>query len=106
MRITHTLIAALSGLTLLAAATPAEAGINKRQAHQQQRIARGVENGSLTGREAARLQRHQAHIARYEARSRADGFGLSRAERHRIGHMQRNASWNIRRQRHDAQSGW
>ncbi len=84
-------------------ATPAQANVNKRQAHQQQRIAKGISNGSLTAREAAGLERQQANIARYEARNRTDGQGLDRRERAHLRAMQDRASRNIHHQRHDGQ---
>jgi hypothetical protein len=90
-------------LATFASATPAEARINQRQNHQQHRIARGINSGSLTPREAAGLAQQQVHIARYEARSRADGNGLSRIERARLEQKQDRASRNIRHQKHDAQ---
>jgi len=96
------LFAAALGVAAMAAA-PAEARINQRQAHQQQRIARGVASGQLNAREAARLERQEARIAAYEARSRADGGGLSARERARIEHMQDRESRRIHRQRHDGQ---
>jgi hypothetical protein len=104
MRPYFTLAALACSLGALAIATPADARINKRQNHQQQRIAGGISSGSLTAREAARLERQQAGIARYEARSRADGPGLTRVERARIEAMQDRASVSIRRQKRDGQS--
>ena len=82
---------------------PHEAGVNSRQARQEARIEQGVSNGSLNQREAARLNRNQRNIARYEARSRADGGGLSRRERANITRMQNNSSRRIYRQKHDRQ---
>lgn len=92
---------AIAATLTIAAAIPAEARINARQDRQQHRIATGVKNGSLTAREAARLEKQQASIARYEQRSRADGNGLSRMERARLEQRQDRASRNIHRQRHD-----
>ena len=97
------IIASLCGLASLSTAVEATSRINHRQDHQQHRIARGINNGSLTAREAARLERNQAHIARYEAHSRADGGGLNRNERVRIETMQDRASHRIYRQKHDGQ---
>ena len=97
------IIAVACGLATLIASIPAEARINQRQAKQQQRIARGIAGGSLTAGEAARLERQQVKINRYEARNRADGGGLNRNERNRINHMQNRASQNIFNQKHDAQ---
>ncbi len=96
------LAAALSGFALLAAA-PAFANINQIQTHQQHRIYKGVQNGALTAQETYRLTQQQAHIARYEATSRADGHGLTRYERARISQMQQKASHTIYRQKHDRQ---
>jgi hypothetical protein len=90
-------------LGALAIANPAAARINERQDRQQHRIAKGVASGSLTAREATRLERQQAHIARYEARSRADGPGLTHRERANIARMQNHSSRSIYRQKHDAQ---
>jgi len=100
---TRFIFAALLGFAALAAAGPADARINQRQGHEQQRIYRGIRSGELNGRETFRLERQQAHIANYEARSRADGGGLSWHERYRLERMQDRASRNIYRQRHDAQ---
>jgi hypothetical protein len=96
------LFAAALGIAAMAVA-PAEARINQRQAHQQQRIRNGVASGQLTARETYRLERQEGRIARYEARSRADGGGLSARERARIEHMQDRESRRIYRQRHDRQ---
>lgn len=102
MRIRTSFVALVCGLTALAA-TPAEARVNKRQAHQQHRIYNGIRSGELTRHEAYRLERQQAHIARYEHRSRVDGAGYSPRERLRTERMQDRASRNIYRQKHDAQ---
>ncbi len=96
-------LAALCGIAMIAAATPADARINQRQAHQHQRIHAGVKSGSLTVNEAQHLRAQQRSIARYEARSRADGPGLTRVERTRIEAKQDRASTAIARQKHDAQ---
>ena len=103
MRIRTLFAAALLGAPTIAAAAPAEARINERQGRQQHRIGNGVAGGQLTARETYRLERQQAHIARYEARSRADGPGLTGRERYRLERMQDRASRNIYRQRHDRQ---
>lgn len=101
MRI-HILFAGLLvGTATLAAALPAEARINQRQRHAQSRIYHGVASGQLSARETYRLEREQARIARYEARSRADGPGLTGRERARLERMQDRASRDIYRQRHD-----
>lgn len=92
---------ALAGTAL---ASPAEARVNQREHRQAERIGKGVKDGSLTAREAHKLAHQQRSIHRYEARSRADGPGLTRAERARIEAKQDRASRSIYRQRHDRQS--
>lgn len=99
-----TLAAFACTLGILAAAMPAHAAVNKRQARQEARIDQGVNSGSLNRREAARLNRNQRNIARYEAKSRADGGGLSTRERANLRRMQNNSSRRIYRQKHDAQT--
>jgi hypothetical protein len=103
MRKSFTFAAIMCSLATLAVAVPAQAGVNQRQKHQQHRIAKGINNGSLTAQEATRLEQQQARTARYEARSRADGNGLNRAERARLRAKQNRAGRNIYRQKHDAQ---
>lgn len=100
MRIRNLFAAALLG-TVALSATSAEARINQRQSREQSRIYHGVQSGQLTARETLRLEREQARIARYEARSRADGPGLTGRERYRLERMQDRASRDIHRQRHD-----
>lgn len=99
----RTIFTAAVLMSAAAIAAPAQAGINQRQAHQQQRIYNGVRTGELTSREASRLERQQEHIDRVEARDRASGGGLSGRERAQIAHLQNHASRNIYRQKHDAQ---
>jgi hypothetical protein len=75
--------------------------INARQREQQRRIGQGVENGSLTPREAQRLGREQARFNRQEARLRQGG--LSPRERERLEDEQDRLSRQIYHQRHDGQ---
>ena len=98
------IFAGIAGLTVLALATPADARINQRQSRQQTRIANGLNSGALTPREGARLERREGRIDAYEARSRADGGGLSVRERYRLGRMQNRTSRAIYRQKNDAQT--
>jgi hypothetical protein len=103
MAIRLCLAAATCAVTALTVAVPADARINQRQNYQQHRIAGGLKSGSLTARETVRLERQQIGIARFEARNRADGSGLTPVERARIEAKQDRASANIYRQKHDAQ---
>lgn len=105
-------IASLLGVSALVSSTcaePAEAKwwkqrANKRQCYQQNRINGGVGNGTLTAREARRMEKQQRKLAKREARMRASGNGLNRKEARRLEKQQDQLSKNIYRQKHDGQS--
>lgn len=80
-----------------------EERVDTRQARQDERIDRGVQNGSLTAREARHLERQQSAIGRAENRALADGH-IGRREAARLEHRQDVASRQIARQKHDRQS--
>jgi len=101
---------ALTILGGLVTVIPAEAkcygrrwGVNAREARQQQRLYNGIQNGSLTPREAARLEHQEAKINRQEWRMRHDGNGLQPAERARLERELNRTSQHIYHQKHDAQ---
>ncbi|HZQ67506.1 MAG TPA: hypothetical protein VFA68_03215 [Terriglobales bacterium] len=78
--------------------------IDSRQDYQQDRIGRGIENGSLTPGEAARIERNQARLAREEQRMRAaNGGKLTAADRAKLDQQQAHLSKQIYNQKHDAQ---
>lgn len=76
----------------------------QRDVVQQQRIENGLKSGQLTTREAARLEREEAHVDQAQTRALRDGT-LSNAEKARIQNMQNKVSRDIRDQKHDAQVG-
>jgi hypothetical protein len=78
------------------------ATIPQRKENQQQRIGEGVENGSLTAGEAARLEGKEAAINRETRRMKADG-NFTPAERARVQRQQNRLSGSIYKQKHDAQ---
>jgi hypothetical protein len=80
------------------------AGEVQRNVNQQQRIESGLKSGQLTTREAARLEREEAHINQVQARALKDGT-LSDAEKRRIDRLQNKASRDIHAEKHDAQTG-
>ncbi|MBX9692304.1 MAG: hypothetical protein K2Z81_07975 [Cyanobacteria bacterium] len=82
----------------------AKGRVNNRQYRQQRRIAQGVNNDSLTGREAARLQKQQARLAWKERQFRKSGGGLSPVERAKLEAGQDNLSQNVYQQKHDGQT--
>lgn len=83
---------------------PAEAkgwGVNGRQARQHSRINNGIGNGSLTGREAHRLNMQQRALNKQEKFYRSTGNGLSNWERNKLQREQNQLSHNIYHQKHD-----
>jgi hypothetical protein len=75
----------------------------QRNINQQQRIEQGVQSGSLTTGEAAKLERGEARIDRKEARAGADGKVNAREQR-RIQKAENRESRRIHREKHDAQT--
>jgi hypothetical protein len=90
----------------LAIAVPAAAqnwqNINARQERLDERIDRGVQNGSLTRREAVRLRAEFQDIARLEVRYRSSN-GLSESERRDLDRRFDALSERIRDERSDRQ---
>ena len=84
------------------AQTPSTPVLDQRQANQEQRIQQGVQSGSLTQRETARLDRGQDRVQRIEDKANADGT-VTRKERIRMQHAQDVESKRIYRQKHDRQ---
>lgn len=73
-----------------------------RQANQDARIDQGVQSGSLTKREAARLEKGQQHVQNLENKALADGK-VTKAEKARIEVAQDKQSARIAKQKHDRQ---
>jgi hypothetical protein len=86
--------------------TPAKKrmGVNARQERQQQRIGEGVENGSLTAGEAAKLEKKETQLNKEEARFRkGDNGKLTPAEKAKLEKQENKLSKDIYHQEHDAQ---
>jgi hypothetical protein len=76
--------------------------VDHRAYNQEQRIQQGERNGSLTGREANRLQNGEARINRTEARMRANNDGrLNYRQRGRLARMEQTHSRTIYRLKHN-----
>jgi hypothetical protein len=95
--------AALAGVLVLPSS--AEAGrIKKRAENQQDRIAQGIANGSLTPRESARLERRETHLNREVHNDRqANGGTLTDKEKLQVNRQQNRISRGIYTQKHDGQ---
>jgi hypothetical protein len=90
---------------LLAAPVFAQtAGEVQRNVNQETRIENGLKSGALTTREAAKLEREEAHVDKAEARALRDGK-LSAAEQNRVQRMQNKVSRDIAHETHDVQKG-
>ena len=79
--------------------------IHKRKEVQQKRIANGVENGSLTAKETAKLEAREAHNNKVIATERAaNGGTLTQAQKRQAARRQNAISKDIAKQKHDAQT--
>lgn len=74
----------------------------QRNVNQQQRIENGIQNGSVTNREAAKLEHGQARVDGKEARAGRDGH-VGAAEQANVQHAENRQSRRIYKQKHDAQ---
>ena len=90
----------INGNPLSASSQRAQAD-TQRNIDQQQRIANGVKNGSLTKHEAANLERGQARVDRREARAGADGH-VGAAEQRGITRADDRQSARIYNKKHNA----
>jgi len=76
----------------------------QRDVNQQTRIENGLKDGSLTTREAAKLEKEESHVDRMQAKALKDGK-LSDAERAKLNAAQNKVSADINADKHDAQTG-
>ena len=97
----RTLIAAAGvAVAFSASAQTATPNIDQRQANQQARIEQGKATGTLSKREAARMEAGQAKVQGMKQAAAADGK-VTRAERQAIQKEQNKQSRRIYRQKHD-----
>jgi hypothetical protein len=73
----------------------------QRNVNQQQRIANGVNNGSLTNHEVGSLERGQAHVDRKEANAAYNGH-VGAAEQRNIQGSANHQSARVFRKKHNA----
>ena len=96
------LAAAALSVGLLSAQAPPN--VKARQDKQDARIEAGKADGSLTKREANRLEAQDKALDAKIRRDRKDGGGLSVKERKRIQKLQNKQSKSIKNQRSDKQT--
>jgi hypothetical protein len=75
--------------------------VNNRLDNQQNRISNGVANGTMTQKQAARDETHDANIARRESVDEARHNGhLTKAEQNHLNHAENRDSKHIYKQKH------
>jgi uncharacterized membrane protein YebE (DUF533 family) len=75
-------------------------GVDRREQNQQNRVADGLKNGSLTSREATKIERDEAKIQRDEAKAKADGVVTAR-EKAKLNRELNHTSREISRDKHN-----
>jgi FlaG/FlaF family flagellin (archaellin) len=76
--------------------------VGQRRENQQDRIANGIKNGSMTANEAARAENHEQGINKQIASDRAaNGGKLTPQERKQINRQQNGASRQVFREKHN-----
>ncbi|MDE1963466.1 MAG: hypothetical protein KGI42_06100 [Xanthomonadaceae bacterium] len=106
----RSLIALLATSALAATGVMAQTGtvphhprvneVNKRIDNQQQRIDKGVANGTITGKQAIRDQQHAGNIAQRASADEARHNGhLTRKETRHLNRAENRNSRHIRKQR-------
>ena len=105
------IISILTGALLVGTATLSfaqdtkEGKIKTRKENQQKRIAKGVENGSLTAKETARIESKEAKINKEVRTERQENGGnLTNKEKAKVNRQQNRVSKDIYKQKHDDQN--
>jgi hypothetical protein len=80
---------------------PRENEVNQRLDNQQARINQGLANGTMTGKQAARDEKHDANIAKREAVDESKHNGhITKAEQARLNKSENKNSKRIYKQKH------
>lgn len=76
--------------------------VNQREENQQKRIANGINNGSLSPKETANLEKREASLQRQEKADMAKHNGhLTKAEQRRLNRRENRISRSIYRDKHN-----
>lgn len=102
--VTALIATAAFGSSFAASAQTNAANTTQRDVKQEQRIEAGLQNGTITTRENARLQRDEAHVDRLQARDLKDG-SLSPAEKAQLTAAQNKTSRDITRAKNNGING-
>src|SRR5262245_64746263 len=71
-------IVAVIGFSSIGYAQTNTPRVDRREQNQQKRVAGGLKDGSITSREAAKIERDEEKIQRDEGRAKADGVVTTR----------------------------
>ena len=101
----RTLLAAALSLACAGAfAQTTAASTTQRDVNQQTRIENGLKDGSLSTKEAAKLEKEESHVDRLQAKDLKDGK-LTNAERAQLNAAQNKVSGDIAADKHNAVTG-
>jgi len=76
--------------------------VNRREGRQQQRIAQGIKNGSLTPNETANLEKREASVEKQEQKDMAKHNGhLTKKEQAQLNHRENRISRSIYKDKHN-----
>ena len=76
--------------------------VNQREENQQQRIANGIKNGSLSPKETANLERREASVQRQEKADMAKHNGhLTKTEQRELNRRENHISKSIYKDKHN-----
>ena len=76
--------------------------VNRREENQQKRIANGINNGSLSPKESANLEKREASVQKQEANDMAKHHGhLTKAEQRQLNHRENRISKSIYKDKHN-----
>jgi hypothetical protein len=96
------MVAAVGGTAAAQTAAPAPGTYGVRAENQQDRIAQGVNSGSLTAGETAHLETREAHInQQVHADRAANGGHMTASERAQVNREQNRTSRSIYRDKHN-----
>ena len=100
----HLIIAALLAAATTAGFAQTAASTVQRDVNQEKRIEQGLQNGTITTREAALLQRDESKVDKMQAQALKDGK-LSDAERAKLNAAQNKTSRDIATAEHNGVNG-
>jgi hypothetical protein len=93
-------IVAVIGFSSIGYAQTTTRRVDRREQHQQKRVADGLKDGSITSGEAAKIERDEAKIQRDEAKAKADGV-VTAQEKAKLNRELNHTSREIRRDKHN-----